>query len=88
MKFFDVNTLAEMLGTSPNTILILIRDKQIAATNIARSPSAKKGRWRVTQAALDEFLARRSSTLTAEPRTTTPRRTRRKPQPAGDVQYY
>jgi CubicO group peptidase (beta-lactamase class C family) len=53
--------VGERLGVDPEAVRSWCASKQLVAINVARNPRGKRPRWRVSEAALDEFLARRTS---------------------------
>jgi hypothetical protein len=63
-----VAEVATRYGVSEYTVLAWIRSGALLAMNVARTPGAKKPRWRITQVALVEFEAARTQTP-AVPRT-------------------
>jgi len=57
---FLVSEVAEILRLSENRIITLIRTGQLEAVDVSMR-RAERPRWRVTQQALDNFQAARSS---------------------------
>ncbi|WP_171473414.1 helix-turn-helix domain-containing protein [Frigoriglobus tundricola] len=57
-----VRDAAERFGVGPATVLAWIRAGELPAVNVSRSPRSKKPRWRVSEAALAAFEARRAGT--------------------------
>lgn len=54
--------VAALLGLRDTAaVLGWIASGQLAAVNVARSPTAQKPRWRVRREDLDQFIARRST---------------------------
>jgi excisionase family DNA binding protein len=58
---FTVEDLCQRYSVSPHTILRWIHSGELAAVNVGRQPGARKPRWRVTEASLGAFEARRAS---------------------------
>ena len=69
---FTVRDVAERYGVSEATVLAWIATGELRAFNASRSAGSKKPHWRISEDALTEFEARRSTA----PAPT--RRTRRK----------
>lgn len=74
---FTIEQVAQRYGVTQHTVLGWVRAGEMRAVNVGRRPGGRRPRWRITQAALDEFEAGR--TAAAPP----PRAVRRKN--AGDV---
>jgi hypothetical protein len=49
------------------TVLGWIHAGELPAINVGRKPGAKKPRWRITQAALDAFEAKRAASVAPAP---------------------
>ena len=60
MKTFTAKEVAEMLKISAGTVGSLISSGELVAMNCSRSPSSQRPRFRVTEQALAEFLAKRA----------------------------
>jgi excisionase family DNA binding protein len=66
---FSVQQVAEQLGVSPSTVGTWIRNGELKAFSVSRSPMSKKPRLRITSEALAEFQRRRDAGPTPqEPR--------------------
>jgi excisionase family DNA binding protein len=61
MSNFSIRQIAQQCGVSVRTVRAWIRAGELKAVNMSRTPGSRKPRWRVTQAALDAFLALRTS---------------------------
>ena len=73
--------VAKLLKMKPDTVRTLIKNGDLAATNVAIRPSSGRPRYLISQASLDEFLASR--------RVKKPAKTaRRKRQPAGVIEFF
>jgi excisionase family DNA binding protein len=59
---FSVRDLCERYHVSVHTVLEWIRSGELRAVNVGRRPGAKKPRWRIPQAALDDFELARTAT--------------------------
>ncbi len=81
-RIVTVRQFAEEFQTNTAKALEFIANGELRAFNIARRLGGKP-RWRITQDAIDEFIARRSS----KPPTPPPKPTRAKRQ-ANAVEYY
>jgi excisionase family DNA binding protein len=77
---FTVRYVQRRYGVSEHTVLAWIRSGELRAVNVGRRPGAKKPRWRISQAALESFEARRTPTPPA------PRK--RRQRPADVVEFY
>lgn len=69
-----VDDVADETQTDADTVRLWIRTGQLTASNVCRSPLAKKPRWRIRRADLEQFLASRQNRPPAVP---TPRQSRR-----------
>jgi excisionase family DNA binding protein len=78
---FFVRDICERYGVTEHTVLGWIRSGELRAVNVGRSPGARKPRWRISQQALTDFEAART---TAPP----PPRTRRRQQAAEVIEFY
>ena len=78
---YTVKQVCEHFGVGENTVLGWIRDGELRAINVGRSPNGKKPRHRVTQQALEAFELCRT---TSPP----PTQTRRRRKPANVIEYY
>lgn|SRR5262249_35865904 len=76
-----VAQVAERYGVGVPTVLHWIDRGELRAVNVGRSATAKKPRWRITEAALTAFEAARTPTPPA------PRR-RRSPAGADVIRFY
>lgn len=56
-KLLTVHEAAEVLGESPYTVRKRLRRGEIRGTKYSDGP---KARWRVTEAALDHFILKRT----------------------------
>jgi excisionase family DNA binding protein len=77
-----VRSLAEHLGVSARTVLAWIATGELRATNVARSPAARRPSWRITAQAVAEFEATRTAAAPAPPRA------RRRKRPVDVVRFY
>jgi excisionase family DNA binding protein len=80
-RYNFVRELCERWGVSEHTVLNLIHNGELKAVNLARSPTGKKPRWRITEQAIVEFEAKRT------PRPPPPRAKGRK-RPADVIVFY
>ena len=79
-----MNTVADVMrryAVTEWTVLTWIRTGQLRAFNVGRNQGAKRPRWRVTAAALEEFEAKRT------PASPVPS-TRRAQRPADVIEFY
>jgi excisionase family DNA binding protein len=67
-RYYSPTELAKILGIDSEGILELIHSGELAASNIARSRAAGKPRWRISQEALDRFMASRAKQSVAPKR--------------------
>ena len=67
-RYYSPTELAKILGIDSEGILELIHSGELAASNIARSRAARKPRWRISQEALDKFMASRAKQTIATKR--------------------
>jgi excisionase family DNA binding protein len=81
MSSFNIRQIAARCGVSVRTVRAWIRAGELKAVNLSRTPGSRKPRWRVTQAALDAFLALRTSSGPAA-------RTKRTKQKNGEFTFY
>ena len=72
---------AKKLGISPDKVLAWIRSGELRAINVAAKPGGRP-RWRISEAAIEAFEARRSATPPTKP----VRRRRR--NPADVIEYF
>jgi excisionase family DNA binding protein len=73
---FFIRDICERYGVSEHTVLGWIRAGELRAVNVGRSPGARKPRWRISEQALADFEAARTTTP-PPPRT---RRGQRQPE--------
>jgi transposase len=78
---FSVHEVAERYDVSEHAVLGWVARGELRAINVARSPEAKKPRWRITQQALEAFEQART-------RSPPPPRARRRKQPADVIEFY
>jgi excisionase family DNA binding protein len=78
---YTVEDLTSRYGVTAHTVLAWIRSGELRAINVGRTPTARKPRWRITQAGLDAFEALRTPTPP-------PPRAKRWKQPEGVIAYY
>lgn len=78
---FTVEDLTNRYGVTEHTVLSWIHSGQLKAVNVGRTLAGKKPRWRVTEQALADFEALRTST----PEVT---RTKRRKRSAGIIEFY
>jgi len=76
-RFFSPPAVAKLVGVSSDHVLALIHLGEIKASNVTL-PGAKRPRYKVAEADLEAFLAKRAST---PPVPTTRRRARRETLP-------
>ncbi|HEV3022085.1 MAG TPA: helix-turn-helix domain-containing protein [Pirellulales bacterium] len=80
-SYVSPNELAAELGVSWSKVIGWIKSGELVAVNLAAQPG-RRPQWRIARTDLELFLARRSATPT-------PRATRRRRKPAGEViQFY
>ncbi len=81
--YLKVSDIEKRLGVDEHAVLGWIKSGELKAVNVGRSPGKKRPRWRISEQALAEFEATRSSgpALSLSPR-------RRKKRPADVVQFY
>jgi excisionase family DNA binding protein len=60
--YHTVADIQKLLSVTERTVLLWIDSGELKAINVGRSPNKKKPRWRISQAALDEFERGRSAT--------------------------
>lgn len=75
-----VRDICNHFGCHEQTVLAWIHSGELKAVNVGVAPGKKKPRWRITQAALEEFEKKRA----AVPPAPTPTRRRRKSTDAVD----
>ncbi len=78
---YTTQEAAEILGVTDDGILQMIHGGQLAASDVARTTSSKRPRWRIAESDLGRFLIARRHPASMEPATTKPKRTR---QAVGD----
>jgi excisionase family DNA binding protein len=81
MSSFTIHAIALRHSVSDKTVRGWIRNGELKAINVGRTPNGRKPRWRISQAALDAFEALRTSTPPAP-------RTRRTKRSDGEVAFY
>lgn len=69
-------TIGRRFGVSPEKVLAWIASGELAAVDLA-SPGSTRSRWKISEEALAEFLARRAAKPEAKPK----RRTKKEPYP-------
>ena len=82
-SYLTTAAAAELLAVSQDKIQDWIASRQLVAVNVAASRNGRP-RWRIAQAALDQFLAARSTT----PPPPKPPRSRAAARPKDWVKYY
>ena len=80
--YLSVSAIADALAVKQQTVLGWIKAGDLAACNVGRTATARKPRWRISQAALDQFLAGRQ---TQRPQ---PATRRRKKDSADVIQFF
>lgn len=80
-RTFTVADVCRRYGVGEHTVLGWIGRGELKAVNVARKPGAKRPRWRITSAAIEEFERLRT------PVPTTPRARRRKTA-GGVIEFY
>jgi excisionase family DNA binding protein len=71
-RYLTTAEVADILAVAPDKVCDLIRDGQLTAYNLTRNPNARP-RWRISPAALEQFLASRQSQPTPAPQQRRPR---------------
>ena len=81
---FDIKQLSKRYAVSSSTVTSWIRNGELAACCVSRSPSSRKPRYRVTEAALADFEALRAAVPVP------PKATRRRKATGDDqiIQFY
>ena len=64
--YYTPESLGEVLHCSADHVRELITSGELSASDIGRGQ--RRARWRITQAAVDEFLDRRANGRTTKPR--------------------
>lgn len=82
MKFYTPPEIAKLLKISPESVIAMIRRHELTGFDLA-SPGSSRPRFRITEAALQDFIARRE----IKPPTPTTRRPR-KPATVSDRKDY
>jgi excisionase family DNA binding protein len=77
----SVKDLTKRYGVGEQTVLAWIHSGELLAINVGRRAGAKKPRYRIPQAALDEFEARRATTPSVP-------RSRKKRTEPGVIEFY
>jgi excisionase family DNA binding protein len=67
LVYYTARQIAELFGTSADRIIDLIHAGHLVGIDI-RAPASRRATWRISQSALDDFLARRASQGPARPR--------------------
>ncbi len=75
--------LAKRLGIAEDKVYAWIASGQLLAINMAAHPDGERARWRISEDAISDFLARRTS----KPAASTPAKQRRRRAPTGK-QYF
>jgi excisionase family DNA binding protein len=78
---FSIRDVCERYGVSEHSVLSWIRNGELTALNVGRTPAGKKPRWRITEQALIEFEALRTPTPPLP-------RTKRRKRPADVIEFY
>jgi hypothetical protein len=81
MRWFTPPELAKELRVDAHFVLDRIRDGELAAVNVASDPHGRRPRWRISDEALQVFLARRAATPPTIP-------ARRRRQPDEIIQFF
>lgn len=79
---YSVKDICQRYDVGEATVLKWIKNGQIEAINVGRTPNGKKPRWRVTEAALADFERARTPNPPPAPR---PRSSKRR---SGLVKFY
>ena len=82
MTCYSPPQVADMLGVAPETVIGWVRSGQLPGFDVSR-PAARRPRFRITEAALADFIARRE----IKPPTLAVRR-KRKPATVSDKKDY
>jgi excisionase family DNA binding protein len=64
---YTVKQICDRFGVHEQTALTWIHNGELKAVNVGREPGKLKPRWRITEEALQEFEAKRTSTTTPAP---------------------
>ena len=84
MTYYRVAELAKLLKVKPEKIQHWIRSGELEAFNVASKPTGQP-QWRITEAALAVFQAKRTANMTEPPVTRSPRLPRRCRPPMKEV---
>lgn len=74
---YGIRDIRERFGVGEGTVLAWIRNKELKAVNVSRTTGGRP-KWRITQAALDEFEILRGTVAAPKPH-------RRRRSTAGDL---
>lgn len=64
---YTAQQAAEILGVTDDGILKMIHSGQLAASDVARTTSSKRPRWRIAESDLGRFLIARRHPASLEP---------------------
>jgi excisionase family DNA binding protein len=78
---YTVQDIQRRYSVTVHTVLGWIRSGELRAINVGRKPGARKPRWRISEAALEQFELSRTPTPP-------PPRARRRKQPAEVIAFY
>jgi excisionase family DNA binding protein len=78
---YTVQDIQRRYNVTVHTVLQWIHSGELKAVNVGRTPEGKKPRWRVSEQALAEFEAKRTS-MPAVPRA------KRRKRPADVIEFY
>ena len=78
---YGIKDVTKRYGVGEHTVLGWIRNGELRAVNVGRTPGARKPRWRITEEALTAFELLRTPTPP-------PPRTRRRKQCATALEFY
>lgn len=76
---YTIKDICNRFSVNEHTVLAWIHSGELKAVNVGVAPGKKKPRWRITQPALDSFMALRAATPAPSPP-----RNRRKQQPGAE----
>ncbi|QEG41342.1 helix-turn-helix domain-containing protein [Roseimaritima ulvae] len=67
-RFFTPPQAAEVLGVTPDKVLLWIKSGELPASNLAANPNGERPRWRIAEDDLARFLFRRRHPVEAKPK--------------------
>jgi hypothetical protein len=72
--YYTVADIVKRFGVNEHAVLGWIKNRELRAINVGRSQGKKKPRWRISQAALEDFERSRTSAPLAQEHKVTRRR--------------